>query len=146
MNIAVIVLDTLRRDKVSVYNDDVDFTENLERFSSNSAVYENAVAQGPWTLPSHASIFTGEYPWKHNATQETLYLEDEFKQLPEIFSEKGYSTGAFSDNPWISSSSGLERGFDQLENYLPDVVEKADESDYLDLKSIMNHGGWFIDF
>jgi hypothetical protein len=66
--------------------------------------------------------------------------------LPEIFSEKGYSTGAFSDNPWISSSSGLERGFDQLENYLPDVVEKADESDYLDLKSIMNHGGWFIDF
>lgn len=146
MNVAIVVLDTLRKDKLSVYNNDVDFTENLEAFSHKSAVHTEAIAQGPWTLPSISSILTGEYPWNHNATQETLYLEDNFSQLPEIFSEKGYRTGAFTENPWISSSSGLDRGFDELKNYIPGVVKKADESDYIDLKKIMDKAGWFIDF
>lgn len=146
MNVAVVVLDTLRKDKLSIYNSEINFTENLEAFSQEATVYTDAVAQGPWTLPSISSILTGEYPWNHGATQETLYLEDEYKQLPEVFSEKGYSTGAYTDNPWISSSSGLDRGFDELENYLPGVVRKAEESEYVDLNKIMERGGWFIDF
>lgn len=146
MNVAVIVLDTLRKDKISVYNDDVDFTNNIQEFSKNSTVYTEAVSQGPWTLPSISSILTGEYPWKHGANQETLYLENNFKQLPEIFSEKGYKTGAYSQNPWISKSSGLNRGFEQLENYLPGMVKKAEESERIDLKKLMDKAGWFINF
>jgi arylsulfatase A-like enzyme len=115
-NIVVIVCDSLRRDKLSVYNDEVNFTENIESFAEEATVFEDAVAQAPWTLPSHSSIFTGMYPWNHGATQRNLTLNVDKQLLAERFSNEGYHTGCFSINGFLRDHSGLVKGFDQHEN------------------------------
>jgi len=66
-NIVIIVLDTLREDHA----------QGLDRLVDYGFVkYQNAIAPAPWTLPSHASIFTGLYPSEHGI-HETKELRGE---------------------------------------------------------------------
>lgn len=131
-NVVFIVLDTFRKDHCSVYNDAVEFTEHLEQFADEAVVYEDTVAQAPWTLPSHASMFTGEYPWEHGAHQKNLYLETDTTLLAEQFKEAGYDTACYTSNTWISPYTGMAQGFDDIDNFfpvlpsnlLPDVMER----------------------
>lgn len=123
MNVVFVVLDTVRKDKLSIYNEEVEFTENLDSFGEDAVVFEDAVSQAPWTLPSHASMFTGMYPWEHEATQKNLYLETEKDTLAEVLKAKGYSTACYTTNTWISSYTGMTKGFEDeanFLNYLPD--------------------------
>lgn len=118
-NVLLIVLDAARRDRFSPYNPDVDFTGNVARLVERGAVYEQAVAQGSWTLPVHASIFTGLYPWEHGATQETLRLDHDGTTLAEAFQEAGYATACFTANTWISRHMGMTTGFDEEADIFP---------------------------
>lgn len=117
MNVVFIVLDTLRKDKVSAYNEEVEFTDNLEQFADDATVFTDAVANAPWTLPSHASMFTGEYPWEHDATQKKLYLETEKRLLAEKFENEGYETACYTTNTWLSPYTGMTRGFNETDNF-----------------------------
>lgn len=117
-NVVLLVLDALRRDRVSLYNPSVDFTENLEELGGESLVFDDAVAQAPWTLPSHASMFTGTYPWEHGATQQSPTFEPTGPTLVDRFAGAGYRTAGFTPNPWVSPFSGLASGFDEWDNFL----------------------------
>lgn len=117
-NVVFLVLDALRRDRVSLYNPSVDFTENLESLGAESLVFEDAVAQAPWTLPSHASMFTGMYPWEHGATQQSPTFDTASITLVDRFAGAGYRTAGFTPNPWVSPFSGLATGFDVWDNFL----------------------------
>lgn len=116
-NVVFIVMDSLRRDKLEVYNDEVDFTENIDGFAKDATVFDDVVAQSCWTLPSHASMFTGMYPWEHGATQRNLNLDVEEDLLVERFNEEGYDTACFSINGFLKDHSGLVEGFDKVENF-----------------------------
>jgi arylsulfatase A-like enzyme len=115
-NIVVLVLDSLRKDSISPYNDEVNFTENIDSFADEAEVFENAVAQAPWTLPSHASMFTGMYPWEHGATQKNLSLDVESSLLAERYAEKGYQTGCYTINGFLNPEAGLTEGFEEIRN------------------------------
>jgi arylsulfatase A-like enzyme len=117
-NVMMVVLDSLRKDRISVYNDEIEFTPNFEKLAEGATVYENANAQAPWTLPSTASMFTGEYPWEHGATHESTHLSTEKQVLSEKFQEEGYRTKTITPNTWISPSIGTVKGFDEVENFL----------------------------
>ncbi|MFB6243322.1 MAG: sulfatase [Halobaculum sp.] len=117
-NVVLLVLDSLRRDRVSLYDDGVDFTDSIAALGAESLVFDNAVAQAPWTLPSHASMFTGTYPWSHGATQESPTFDAGGPTLVERFAAAGYRTGGFTPNPWVSPFSGLAAGFDTWDNFL----------------------------
>ena len=117
MNLVFVVLDTFRKDKMSVYNEEIDFTENLQQFSEDATVFNDAVANAPWTLPSHASMFTGQYPWEHGATQRKLYLETDRKLLAEKFEHEGYTTACFTTNTWLSPYTGMTEGFQDVDNF-----------------------------
>lgn len=117
MNTVFIVLDTVRKDRISVYNNEIDFTQNIEDFAQNATVFQDTVSQAPWTLPSHASMFTGEYPWEHNATQKQLYLDTDREILPKKFENEGYATGCFTSNTWISPHTGMADGFQEIDNF-----------------------------
>lgn len=119
VNVLFIVLDAARRDRFAPYNPDIDFTPNTERLARNGTVYEQAVAQSSWTLPSHASIFTGLYPWEHGATQETLRLEHDGETLAEAFRKNGYATACFTANTWVSRHMGMTQGFDEETAFFP---------------------------
>ena len=117
-NVMVIVLDSLRKDRISPYNTDIDFTQNIQQIADESTVYSDVVAQGPWTLPSHASMFTGEYPWVHEATQKKITLETDKTLLAERFKEEGYRTALITPNGWLSPSKGTTKGFQEVENFM----------------------------
>jgi len=117
-NVVFLVLDSLRTDRVSAYNDDVDFTEHIDDLADSSIVFENAVAQAPWTLPSHGSMFTGQYPWDHGITQARSYATGEEDTFIGELREAGYTTGAITPNVWITPHKGMTTDFDMVENFL----------------------------
>lgn len=116
-NLIIIVMDSLRKDYLQPYNNKINFTENISAFADDSVVYENAVASAPWTLPSHATFFTGMYPWEHGATQKNLDLDVDKKLLAERFRKNNYRTACFSTNAWLSTRFGLTSGFQVVENF-----------------------------
>lgn len=64
LNIIIVVVDTLRKDYAKTLED------NLKRVGFVS--YENVIAPAPWTIPTHASIFTGLYPFYHRTHELSL--------------------------------------------------------------------------
>ena len=115
-NVLFVVLDTVRKDRLTVYDDERETTPNLAAFAEEAAVFEQAVAPAPWTLPVHASMFTGQYPSEHGATQEDPYLAGA-TTLAESLSAAGYDTACYSSNAWITSYTNLTAGFDDHDNF-----------------------------
>ncbi len=122
-NIILIVVDTMRKDAISLYNQNVK-TPNIELLAKDSTVFNNAISASPWTVPSHASIFTGKYPSEHNI-HETKTLRDKdlmgkmnnvnYKTIAEILKNSGYNTIGLSANVNIVPGSGFDKGFNFFE-------------------------------
>ena len=115
-NVLFVVMDTVRKSHCSVYGYDRPTTPSLEAFAEEATVFEEAVAPAPWTLPVHASLFTGLYPTQHGATQENPYLEGA-TTLAESLSAAGYATCCYSSNAWITPYTNLTDGFDDQDNF-----------------------------
>ena len=111
-----VVMDTVRKRHCSVYGYDRPTTPSLETFAEEATVFEEAVAPAPWTLPVHASLFTGLYPAQHGATQENPYL-DGATTLAESLSTAGYRSSCYSSNAWITPYTNLTAGFDDQDNF-----------------------------
>ena len=116
-NVLFVVMDTVRKDHLTTYGYDRPTTPTLEGFAEEALVYEEAVAQAPWTLPVHASMFTGLYPAGHTATQEAPYLPKDVGTLAEALSAAGYATACYSSNAWITPYTRLTAGFDRQDNF-----------------------------
>ena len=117
-NVLFLVLDSLRKDRVSPYNEEVEFTEHIGELADSSIVFNDAVTQAPWTLPSHASMFTGEYPWEHGTTHARSYFPSDRETFVSEFQEAGYTTAAITPNVWITPHKGMTGDFDYVENFL----------------------------
>ncbi len=113
-NVLLIVMDTARHDRLSCYGYHRDTTPNIDKIGKEGVVYENAISAAIWTLPSHASIFTGMYLSKHGVTGEHKYLDDRFDTIAEVLKSQGYRTAAFSNNPYVAKWSNLTQGFDMF--------------------------------
>lgn len=111
-NILLIVMDTVRQDHLSCYGYPRETTPNLDQLAGEGVLFKNAVSTAPWTLPSHASLFTGTFPSKHGAHAEHLFLDGKLVTMAEMLASFGYQTVGFSNNPWISDSAGMSRGFE----------------------------------
>jgi len=111
-NVILVVLDTVRADHVRGY--DRETMPTLERFADEGTVFTDAVTQGSWSVPAHASLLTGRYPAAHGATT----LRPVFRAkptLPELLRAAGYDTYAVSNNQYIRPITGFARGFDAFE-------------------------------
>jgi arylsulfatase A-like enzyme len=115
-NIIIIVVDTLRADHLSTYGYHRLTSPNIDQFAGQGALFEVAFSASAWTLPSHASILTGRLPHEHGAVI-SKYLDDRFRTLPQLLSERGYRTAAFSANTELFTRSfGFGRGFLHFED------------------------------
>ena len=114
-NLLLIVLDTVRADRIACEGGAASLTPHLDAFCERSIRFTHATSTSSWTLPAHASLFTGLYPITHGATQEHTRLEAGVATLAEILGERGYRTLGVSANPVVSINSGLARGFDAFE-------------------------------
>lgn len=117
-NILFIVLDTLRRDRLSIYGHGRNTSPEFDDFASQSTLFERAVSTAQWTVPSHASMFTGLYPSTHQLTEANRVLSGSYPTMAEILQADGYKTAGFCNNPLVGVlDHGLQRGFDDFYNY-----------------------------
>jgi uncharacterized sulfatase len=117
-DIILIVLDTLRADRLSCYGYPRETSPHIDAFAKNGVVFERAISPAQWTIPAHASIFTGEYPTTHMTTQIYDRNGGELTMLAEALQEAGYQTIGFCNNPLLGVvENGLDRGFEKLYLY-----------------------------
>ncbi len=124
-SIILITLDTIRADQLGLYGRSPSPSPNLDRFATQAVVYDRAYSASSWTLPSHASLFTGLIPTQHGAgspladstPRKWRYtpLVDDFTTLAELFSQAGYQTAAVVGGPALDPGLGIAQGFDQYE-------------------------------
>ena len=117
-DIIFIVLDTQRADRLSCYGCTSETSPYLDSFVSKATQFMNAVAPAQWTVPTHASMFTGLYTSQHTMSQMHSVLPSTIPTLAERLKQTGYYTAGFSHNPLIGKmKNGLQRGFDSFINY-----------------------------
>lgn len=117
-NVLWIVMDTARADALSCYGYRRETTPNIDALAAEGVLYQRAIAAAPWTLPSHASMFTGLLPSKHQCTAEHQFLDDHFTTIAEVLAEHGYATLAYSNNLYASGRHNLAQGFSRFEAFL----------------------------
>ena len=129
-HIYVWMVDTLRADKVHVYNPKTRVqTPNYDAFAADATRFAWATVQGTWSLPSHASLLTGVYPTLHKATAHESKLAPEVPFVAEELHQDGYKTGMFSSNGYVSSKWGFDRGWDIDRNFIRESLPNS--ADYL---------------
>jgi arylsulfatase A-like enzyme len=124
--VVMISLDTTRADQLSLYGYTRKTTPHLEQLAQQATVYTNAVSAADWTLPSHASIFTGVYPSWHGARNYAVDphviqpLDGSFQTLASILSERGiFTAGVAANKAFLSPEWGLGRGFQSFNVQAP---------------------------
>lgn len=116
-NIVLLMWDTVRAASVSAYGYPVPTTPSLQAFAREGVLFERAYANAPWTLPSHASIFTGRLPGELTADWQTP-LDPAYPTLAQVLRNAGYATVGLSGNAFYGgSTTGLARGFEAFREH-----------------------------
>jgi len=120
-NILLIIVDTLRADHLSVYGYERATSPALDALAQEGVLFENAYAASSWTLPSHASIFTGHHPSVHRADGDRP-LDNRLPTIGTELQKLGYRTGVFSANYYIFSRlNGFARGFHHFTDHYQSI-------------------------
>lgn len=111
--IVLITLDTTRADHLGCYGDASASTPNLDAFSREAVRFDQAMTAVPTTLPSHATMFTGEYPPVHGVRYNGMFkLGEGSVTIAERLRDAGFATGAVPAAYPVYAKSGLAQGFD----------------------------------
>ena len=112
-NVLFIVVDTLRRDRVTAYGYRRNTTPEIQgRLALPGAVVEEAYSQAPWTLPSVVSFLTGRQPGELLSSDMASFgIPPEIEPLAERMGRLGYQTAGFVANPTLHTGAGFDRGF-----------------------------------
>jgi arylsulfatase A-like enzyme len=116
-NVLILLLDTVRAKSLSLYGRSRPTSPELEKFAAGGVTFDLAFSTSPWTLPSHASLFTGRWPYELSASWMEA-LDDRWPTLAELLRARGYATAGFVANTnYASYESGLHRGFQHYVDY-----------------------------
>jgi arylsulfatase A-like enzyme len=121
-NVLLIVLDTVRADRLSLYGYRRPTSPTLQALATRGIRFDEARATAPWTLPSHASMFTGRWPHELDVDWRTA-LGTKFPTLAEYLGSRGYATAGFVANvEYCAHEFGLDRGFTHYEDYVLEPI------------------------
>ena len=119
-NVVLVTADSLRGDHCGFLNASADTTPHLDRVADEAVTFESAIAPGPRTPTAVPELLTGR-PLPHVAPDNYVEQVERFRThlqrhqtLPERLSDLGYTTVAFSTNPWTSTRCGVEEAFDEF--------------------------------
>jgi arylsulfatase A-like enzyme len=128
-NVLFIVLDTVRAESLSLYGYHRDTSPNLTKLAKRGVRFDRARTAAAWTLPSHASMFTGRWPYELS-TRPDRPLDAAFPTLAEFLRDQGYATAGFVGNTYFCNRwFGLDRGFVHYEDVAVCLVEILRSSD-----------------
>ena len=136
--VVLVSLDTTRADHLSVYGYPRRTTPNLEELARHATLYTDLVAASDWTLPSHASIFTGMYPSWHGAHLQSLHplimqpLGASLPTLAGILKNRGvFTVGVAANKGFLAPAWGLSRDFQSFNVQTPVEVLAPRSTYYL---------------
>jgi arylsulfatase A-like enzyme len=106
LNVLLVVVDSLRYDSAN------EFASNLGELADENVSFERAIAPASWSLPSHASLFTGEYPYEHGVCR----LHDQMRDVPlvERLRHDGYTAYGVSANGFAGPRMTIDQSFDEF--------------------------------
>ena len=126
-DVVLIGIDTLRSDFLSCYGYPHPISPRIDRLAREGTLFTDVVSAAPWTLPSFASILSGQYPSSHGAGRRTgpqgpggeapkTPLSARVKLLPDLLQgEAGFESALFFDNPYLGKEWGVARRFDTVQ-------------------------------
>ncbi len=136
-NVILISMDTTRVDRLGCYGYARDTTPQIDALAADAVLYDRMYSTSSWTLPAHASLFTGKFTTAHGARYDSegpLRLTDAIEMpdhwrhyrargmaekewtLAQWLAERGYSTAGVVGGPWLKSEFGLDRGFQHYDD------------------------------
>lgn len=142
-NIILVTLDTTRADHLGCYGYSKPTSPNLDKLADESVLYTRAISPSSWTLPAHASLFTGKFTTSHGAKYDTegpfcladaidapqawekyraCGLSQQEITLADILKKQGYETLAVVGGPWMKKIFGLHKGFDYYDDFQIDTL------------------------
>jgi arylsulfatase len=141
-NVILIVVSSLRRDRLAVYGNDKGLTRNLDRLARQSLRYEEAWTTSSFGLTALASLVTSTFGRQHLAVGPERRLGDGLTTLAERFRQSGYQTAAFTEGGFASPPFGLDRGFLTFDAESGDLRECVDRA-----RAFLERAGkgpWFV--
>lgn len=125
-NVLLVTIDTLRADALGCYGGQA-ATPNLDRLASEGIRFDFAHAHAVMTLPSHASILTGLYPFQHGLRDNSGYrLPSVSTTLATLLKREGFATAAFVGGFPLDGRFGLDVGFNLYDDRLNETQESSD--------------------
>jgi arylsulfatase len=126
----LIVVDTLRPDRLSCYGSENHSTPHIDRLAQSGVRFTHAQSVASWTVPSMGSMMTSLYPtqlglverpgpegkrfqWREKRRQIKYTLPLNVKTLAEIMGDAGFYPAAFVNQPFINFKDGFLQGFAQ---------------------------------
>ena len=120
-NVILVSVDTLRADHLSCYGSDTS-TPGFDRIAREGVLFENATSVAPTTLPAHASLLTGTFPFEHRVHDNVGFrLRQDLPTLASTLKARGYRTGGFVGSFVLDRKFGLARGFDVYSDETPET-------------------------
>ncbi|MDG6998380.1 MAG: sulfatase-like hydrolase/transferase [Nitrososphaerota archaeon] len=110
----LITVDCLRPDHLSCYGYPFETTPVIDSIAESGTIYSHAFSNGGGTPEAFPSLLLGQPPpfhWKEYGGKGLGGLAMRFK-------DKGYTTGGFHSNPYLSRFYGFGGGFDIFEDGL----------------------------
>lgn len=124
-NLLLITLDTVRADALVPYGQPLPSSPTIDRMAREGALFEQVASASPSTLPSHATLLTGQYPFTHGVRSNAGYrLSEASETLAERLRTHGYRTGAEIASTVLDASKGLAQGFEHYRDLHSDGVER----------------------
>jgi arylsulfatase A-like enzyme len=127
-NILMVVIDTARADRFPWAGYDRPTAPRLAALAGEGTVYTQAYSPAPWTVPAHASLFTGRYPSLHRTDCGSLRLPDAEVTLAEVLHDAGYRTVGYTANPWLGKTYNFQQGFDTWGETWREVPEESEDT------------------
>jgi arylsulfatase A-like enzyme len=141
-NVLLIVWDTVRAGNLSLQGYSRPTTPNLEHLAGRGVRFDSAFSTASWTLPSHASLFTGRWPHELGVGWKSP-LRSDVPTLAEYLTSHGYDTAGFAANlDYCNRETGLARGFTHYEDFPIDAYDAFIR--YVALSHRFEPESWFL--
>lgn len=134
-NVLLLTIDGARADHLVSYGAPTASTPRLDHLAATGARFAQAISSSPSTLPAHASIMTGQYPFRHGLRTDRAHrLQDQAETLASRLKSAGFATAAVVSHAKLALDTGLDHGFDSYDknlvagSHVVDVRERATDA------------------
>jgi arylsulfatase A-like enzyme len=108
-NLVLVVIDTLRADRMALYGHDAPNTPALQTWAKGGTVWDTCYAPAPWTVPSMSMLMSGR-----QVMRRVGFTDADRVPLAEHLAKHGYRCGAVIANALLRAENGWSRGFESF--------------------------------